>query len=363
MQKLLKTLFLVLVLYLTIFLVINPTPCLSAAKNAIALCLDTVIPALFPFFVLSTLLTVLGFSTLCSRFLSPIMRPLFNIPGCGALTFFMGILSGYPVGASIASNLYATGQCTKSEAERMLAFCNNSGPLFVIGVVGSSYFGNPTLGKYLYASHIIAAILVGMLFRFYKGSVSPIRTLPPSVNANKKTALLSLGGIIDSSVFSTLKVCGFVIFFAVFTQILPQTPLLYSTIEIIGGLKALSRFDSPITLPLISFFLAFSGLSVIFQVSSITTPHGLSLKPYLMGKVLQGILSFSITRIMLNVFPIAHETFAYQFSESLPFFTPLSLFSSAVISSLLTALVLCILMLLFTLIEQGGCAARRRRRS
>lgn len=345
--KLLKFMFIILVLYLTIFLVLFPKSALSAANNAINLCLGTIIPSLFPFFVCSGLLSVLGFSSLCSRFLSPIMRPLFRLPGSGAITFILGLVSGYPVGASSAIDLYTSGQCTKCEAERMTAFCNNSGPLFVIAVVGQSFLGNARFGYILYTSHILSSILVGLIFRFYKGSDTPKSlTLPSATKIGIKNAALGLGGVIDNSVFSTLKVCGFVLFFAVLTKAIPSsslTPFIYSFFEITGGINLLSQLDVELStkLSIISFFLAFSGLSVVFQVSSIITPHGISLTPYICGKLMQGLLSFFITFVLVKNFPMSQTVFS-----SYPVFTPLRCSLTSVVSVLVAVFVLSILCLI-----------------
>ncbi len=339
--KLLKILFIILVLYLTIFLVLFPKAALSAADKAINLCLDTIIPSLFPFFVCSGLLSVLGFSSLCSRFLSPIMRPLFNLPGSGAITFILGLVSGYPVGASSATDLYTSGQCTKCEAERMTAFCNNSGPLFVIAVIGQSFLGNARFGYILYASHVLSALLVGLIFRFYKGSdnQTPL-TLPSAPQIGIKNATLGLGSVIDNSVFSTLKVCGFVLFFAVLTKAIPSSPLtpfVYSFLEITGGINLLSQLDIELSMKLsiISFFLAFSGLSVVFQVSSIISPLGISLTPYICGKLTQGLLSFFITLVLVEKVPISQTVFS-----SYQVFTPLRCSMTSIASVLVAVFVL-----------------------
>ncbi len=59
--------------------------------------------------------------------------------GIGAYAFIMGIISGYPVGASIVTEFRNSGECSKAEAERLLSFTNNSGPLFIIGTVRYCY--------------------------------------------------------------------------------------------------------------------------------------------------------------------------------------------------------------------------------
>ena len=81
------------------------------------------------------------------------MKPLFNIRGEGSFAFIMGILSGYPMGAKIAANFRQNNICSKVECERLLSFTNNSGPLFIIGSVGISLFGNSTIGFLLLFTH------------------------------------------------------------------------------------------------------------------------------------------------------------------------------------------------------------------
>ena len=88
-----------------------------------------------------------------------------------------GIISGYPVGAKIVTKFREEGICTKAEAERLLAFTNNSGPLFIIGTVGISLFGNTTIGILLFITHLLACITVGILFRFSIRAISYLISL------------------------------------------------------------------------------------------------------------------------------------------------------------------------------------------
>ena len=345
--RLFKSVFFILILYLTVFLVILPQNCLSAAKEGIDMCLNTVIPSLFPFFVCSGLLSASGFSIMCGKILSPFMRPLFRLPGASALTFLLGTVSGYPVGAASASELYESGQCTKNEAERMIAFCNNSSPLFVIGVVGTGFLGNPSLGYLLYASHIISALIVGIIFRFYgNASSSNRKTLPPSTSPrSKKNVILSFGGIIDSSVSSTLKVCGFIIFFSVFSEAIPENflkPYICSLTEISGGLLSLTQATPShnMLLPLISFFLGFSGLSILLQITSITSPKGLSAKLLIPGKILQGVISCIMTLFLTKIFPISQPTSTFPQTNFMDAFSASDLILSAILSTFFVIMIL-----------------------
>ena len=121
------------------------------------------IPTLFPFFICSGILLYSGFCEALSVLFRPCMKPLFGVSPAGASAFVLGIISGYPLGAVTAGQLYENGYITKTEAERLTAFCNNSGPLFILGSVGAAVYGNIRLGIMLYVFHILAALTLSLI--------------------------------------------------------------------------------------------------------------------------------------------------------------------------------------------------------
>ena len=141
----------------TLALMLYPQPSMEAAKSGLALCYNVIIPSLFPFFVLSSLVVELGLAGYLGRLLEGLMRPLFHVSGACASAFALGFIGGYPVGAKTAISLYENGMCTKTEAERLLAFCNNSGPAFILGVVGAGVFASSRVGVLLYLAHAAAS--------------------------------------------------------------------------------------------------------------------------------------------------------------------------------------------------------------
>ena len=123
--------------------------------------------------------------------------------------------------------LYKQKLCTKTEAERLLAFCNNSGPLFIIGAVGTGLYHSPKVGIMLYASHILSALTIGLLFRFYKpkGKKSENKSYIAPVFAAENFSQL-IGLVIKDSISSIAMVCGFIVFFSVFITIIQAFSLL-----------------------------------------------------------------------------------------------------------------------------------------
>lgn len=146
-------------------LLLFPDVSAAAAREGVALCLQTVLPSLFPFFVLSSLLVQSDVPRLLSRAMAGVMYPLFGVSGAGASALILGLLGGYPVGARTVAELYGRGEIAREEAEQLLAFCNNSGPGFFLGVCGTAVFGSARAGAYLYLIHVGAALVTGVLLR------------------------------------------------------------------------------------------------------------------------------------------------------------------------------------------------------
>src|SRR5690554_781339 len=90
------------------------------------------VPALLPFFIISQVLVELGVVRLLGVFLDPLMRPLFKQPGESGFVLAMGFTTGFPMGAVLTNTLYEKNMITREEAGRLIAFTNNSSPLFLL---------------------------------------------------------------------------------------------------------------------------------------------------------------------------------------------------------------------------------------
>ena len=265
------------------------------------------------------------------------MKPLFNIRGEGAFVFIMGIISGYPMGAKLATNFRENNICSKEECERLLSFTNNSGPLFIIGTVGILMYGSTAIGVLLFITHILACITVGFIFRFWKYSVSSISYNSHHIINSKQTPVTfsNLGSILSESITNSIStillIGGFVVIFSSIISILKSsgllsvfsisispilaffnidssfaTPLISGFLEITNGINSISNISNKklsINLIFTAFLLGFGGISVLLQVFSITSKSDLSIKPYVYGKLLHGVLAAFYTYIFTSFIP------------------------------------------------------------
>ena len=183
-----KNFFSILILTFTICLIMFSTSNFIAANVGLSLWATSIVPSLFPFLVATELLVNTNIPYILGNFLNKIMLPIFNVHGEGSFAFIMGIISGYPTGAKIACDYREKNILTKVECERLLSFTNNSGPLFIIGTVGISMFGNSTIGLLLFITHFLSSITVGFIFRFWKKNHSPNKSLKS--NSYKKLCFI-----------------------------------------------------------------------------------------------------------------------------------------------------------------------------
>lgn len=323
-----KYFFTIIFILFTISLLFFSENNLIAAQEGLIIWSTKVVPSLFSFFVATELLCKTNFAYILGKFLNRFMKPIFNVPGESSLALILGTLSGYPIGAKVVCNLKKEKLISKVEAERLIAYTNNSGPLFILATVGISLFNNKQLGIVLLSSHIISAILVGYCFKFWKKDKFDISFKETKFNSKNLPIKLSnlgeiLGVSIKSAISNILSIGGFIVLFSVILSILnnsgifkflsaffnifgiPQEiSLAFFTgiIELTNGVNlttSLYRNYNLVSILLTSFLLGFGGFSVLLQVYSIITKENISIKPYIIGKFLQGIFSIIITFILL----------------------------------------------------------------
>ena len=336
-----------LILSIIVLFIARGTYAIEYAKEAMELCYNMIIPTLFPFFICSGLLIYSGFSESISKVFAPVMKPLFNVNPNGSAAFVLGIISGYPLGAVTVCNLYQGFYISKTEAERMLGFCNNSGPLFILGSVGIGMYFSIEVGIMLYLVHIISAILVGFILRFYKKNdyLAP-RT---QITVRENSALAGFGDVLENSLKSILNVCGAVIFFSVVSRLFldfvhlkeQYMALIYGICEFASGAFKVSALDVDFVSKMVlsSFIVGFAGISVHIQVLAVVSKHSLSIRPYILGKLLHGAISAGLMYMVLKASTLKNMNFMLNLSSG---FMMSSIFITGVVIMILVISAACV---------------------
>lgn len=324
-----------LVLVVAACIIVAPKPALEASLRGLTIWWEIVFPALLPFLIVSEVLVAFGLAHFCGVLLEPLMRPLFNVPGTGALVLTMGFSSGYPVCAKMAVRLAGQGLLTRPEAERLVAFASTADPLFIGGVVAAGFLHNPAAAGFLAAVHYGTALLIGVAMRFYdrRGArtvyrppqggwllLRALRAMHRAREADPRPLGQVLGDAVWSSLQTLLVIGGFIILFSVLLDLLTRSgiaallsaalalilspfgvpsdllpALVAGTFEVTMGTRtaadAGSGVSTPVVLASVSALLAWGGLSIHAQVASIVSALGMRLKPYLIARVVHAVLA------------------------------------------------------------------------
>ncbi|UWG96158.1 sporulation integral membrane protein YlbJ [Dehalobacter sp. DCM] len=326
---------------LAISMFIFPQEVVASASTGLSLWANYILPALFPFFILADLLMKQGLVDFLGALMEPLMRPIFRLPGKAAFIIAMIHTSGIPIGAILTSKLRKSGEISRLEGERLLAFTSNPSPGFMLGAVASGMLGNAAVGIVIAASVYLANLGVGLIFRFYGTDSEPAPSGAKytwrhsyqklkKYQYNKKPFGELLADAVRESTATILLVGGYIIFFSVITHLLVvlgissrlanlihmvsagQISLLGGDAIIQGFMEttlgckaAVLGFQSMSTqVGVICFMLGWGGLSVFAQVLSFTTSTDLRFRPFIIGRIIHAVFALFLSQVFLKFMPI-----------------------------------------------------------
>ena len=342
---------------LLLFLALRPQRCAAACAEGIALWAKAVLPALFPFLLLTGATAGLrgadknrtrggraskkGRAQKIGTKLRAPLRAL-GLSAAGAGAFLTSALSGYPVGSRAVADLYAGGRIGRGEAVRLSALCSTSGPMFVLGTVGSGMFGGGGAGAVLLAAHLLGVLSVYFVLRFFEwrrsargrkdafsrppagGQTSRGAPRPTERAAAKERAAkeLSLGEVVQNAVLAVLGVGGFIAAASVLLCVLEDLYLLRppqelltlclrpfglegcaagtvcGLIESTRGCAALAGAGEA-ALPFAAFTITFGGASILAQQLAFLKKAGVRAGRFVAVKAAQGAAAFAFCLLFL----------------------------------------------------------------
>lgn len=290
------------------FLFMYPANCIEAAKDGLTTALYIALPSIFPFMVLSKFIIAGNLHYIISEFIGKPFEFLFGVNKKYAVIFVLGCIGGYPIGAITINEMLQKKEISVRDAQYLLGFCNNCGPMFIIGTVGSILLNNATYGYVLYIIHILCVILCGIIMRlFFKHSPENFdiylkKTKNPSPLSSSVTssgiAMINIGSYII--IFSVIASFVIKIFGNTNSYVLSG---ILCFLEITTGIK----FASSVALPelykisLISAAIGFSGLCVFSQSKAVFENIKISFFKYFFAKIIIAVLSFILTYTVFTI--------------------------------------------------------------
>lgn len=281
----------------------------SGIKNGIAVSLNLVIPSLFIFMVFSNIIIK---SYLCRILSYPfrfLAKYIFKIPPQHITIVVLSLIGGYPVGANLIAHAIAENKMSNKTGEKLLCYCVNCSPAFLITAVGVNIFNNAKIGLLLFFSQTIACICVGFLTsKFYVKS-------DDDISSNKHYSKINSSLIVNSvndAVKSLIAVCSFIVAFSAFLPIIetftqnlnPDIKLLVQgLLEVTTACDALRHSTSANVILYAAIFTAFGGICVHLQVCAILKKCRIRFFIFYIYRIIYTLISALIVFLCLKLFP------------------------------------------------------------
>jgi len=295
---------------LLVAMVAQPQVYMNTTLNALIVWATVLLPSLFPFILYTKFLSSLGMIEPISKSFSSVTSKLYNVSGISSFVYLMSIMSGYPVGAKLTTDLYLEGKINRGEAQRIVTFCANCGPMFLVGTVGVGLLANKTAGYVMLVSHFLGALINGLIFRKYK--LNDKTTLQQKNTSSTNDDVLSKNVI--SSANSMFIVGSYVVIFFVLIQFLNMVlPINQSGVfgalfngffEITHGCKDVANLAVSTNLKIIlcCFVASFGGLATAMQSITFLKKLNMKFTFFLLFKFTHAVLSTAICAILCLIF-------------------------------------------------------------
>lgn len=288
----------------------------SASKGVavgIELCIGALIPSIFPFMFVTAFLLESGLLRRTERLFSFVSKRFFGLPGyCGPVIIF-SMVAGLPVGARLTEDLYNKGMITKTQGQRMLFFCMNPGPAFIINGVGHNMLGSREAGIIIYASLILSSLIIGIL------------SVPVWNNEEeKKIGMLtdekcnlaeSVVKAVSKSSRSVFSICAWVVLFSCLAELIKvfgfsenTENFLLAITEVTNGSRCCAEIYPA---PIIAGVIGFGGFCAHMQVAAPIMTLKLEYKYFISARILNSGISVLISLFLFQCFPLAVETSSF----------------------------------------------------
>lgn len=291
-----------------IIFLLNSKQTMEGSVAGLILWLNTVVPTLLPFMILSSILINLNAEKLLHKIIGPFTGKIFGLSPSGNYVFFIGLFCGYPLGAKTAADLLREKRISRGEAQYLMNFCNNISPIFTIGFICNTLLNNTKIIPVsLFLLYGIPLILGLFTKKHYIGNREKATPFTPPDKYVKTDPIKILDNAIVNAAMTALKLGGYIILFSVFcsllehTRVLPESIRAFSVIilEITNGCSACVKtpflIANKTALPALFACATFGGLAGIAQTSGMIQDTTLSLKQYIIFRIICSATVFIIS--------------------------------------------------------------------
>ncbi len=285
----------------------NSSLIINSVNFSFSLCINNLFPSLFPFMILSNILMEYGFFDIISELLKPLTNKCFKSNEYGSVILILSIISGSPSNAKYINELLNKKLINEYDASKILLYTHFVNPLFIINTIGITFLKEKKIGIIILISHYIGNFIIGIVFRKYHKHTSSskinISKIFNNLNKKRNNFIIILTNSIVSSINTLLIILGVITTCLIITSIININPIFNGLLEITQGLKYISTTNYLLLIKtiMITFLISFGGLSIHAQCFSILNNKKIKYTPYLLARIIHGIISSTIVYILFKI--------------------------------------------------------------
>lgn len=298
-----------------------PSEASQSTVKSINVCINSIIPSMFAFMVLSTYIQTSGLYRILFRPVLFIMRKIIRADDTVISIFLLSLFGGYPVGLKLLSENIAQNKnypAIKDMSENAATFCYCISPAFALIMLGSGVMGSTAAGTVIYISNVLACLTTAIF-------VSRITNMK-SMTSSEEDSTGNITDSINSASRSLLVICSVIIAFntvlacviSLLADFGADVPVLAAGVAEISNLLTLDNVPVNI-IPIISAIASMGGVCVLLQCLAMVN-RAFSVKKFLLARIPCALLSGIYTYFILKFTDISVETSAvsavYNYSFS-----------------------------------------------
>ncbi len=288
-----------------------------AVTDGIALFVGLILPSLFPFVFITSIISKLKIALPFRKFWDKICLTVFKTDSVILKPFFISLTCGHPLGSKVVADLKGEGRIDENSSRISAVLCSNPSPSFCLVVIGKTVYDDILFGFIVYSICVVSAVISAILCAIFTKKPT---VLPNNPKPYAKPQPFSLYDSVSSSISSVFTVGGIITLFYLFSEMLfafnilsPLTALLSKILcdeevanavtrgflECTNGLKYLSNLGIK-NLSVLVGLCSFGGLSILLQSTAFLKREKIKTVPFISFKIIGTIIAVSLSFLIVG---------------------------------------------------------------
>ena len=302
-----KVIYIVLFFPIMIFILYNYVEVTESIKLSFNICINNLFPSIIPFMILSNIFVSFNFIEPICDTIGVVINKVFKVNKYCAFACLFSMFTGAPSNAKYLNDLYTNKLITTYDISKCIRFCHYNNPIFILSTIGVNFLNNKKIGIIILISHILGSFIIGIFNK------KDFNTYNIKVSKKKKRFINVLNESIIDTTNNLILILGVITVWLIITTLINNIvninynyKFIYGFFEITQGLKyiSLSNFSIIFKAVVSTFLISFGGLSIHMQVFSILDNKKIKYIPYLISRIIHGIISSLICLILINIYKI-----------------------------------------------------------